>query len=621
LPPEGGTQNLKYSGSCRLKAGLRTLVDLFYFNKPDFCVSSKKIFSTVQYMNQAKKLLVLFLLFTFAFLLPARAAWREPVRAKNAIVASQHPLASKIGSDVMQRGGNAVDAAVAVAIALAVTYPEAGNLGGGGFMLIRFADGRTTAIDYREMAPKAATRDIFIGADGNVIRGEGGSAIGYRASGVPGTPAGLDFAFKKYGSGKVKWADLIEPSRKIAQNGYILTNRLANLFVAYKNNLEKYEDSKKIFLNGGNYYKEGDLFKQPELAQTLARMQKSGIKDFYEGTTAKLIADDMKRNNGLITLEDLKNYQVKERVPLRGSYRGHEIITMPPPSSGGIVMLQTLAMLEKHDVRQMGWASSEKYHVLTEALRRAYADRAEYMGDPDFADVPVAKMLDKNYLEKRAATIDLTKASNSKDIRWGEGLGKEPTETTHFTVIDKDGTIVTNTYTINDLYGSAVTAKGTGVLMNDEMDDFAARPGTPNLFGLIQGERNKVEPGKRPLSSMTPTIVLRKDGSPWFALGGRGGPRIITAVLQTVINMVDHDMNIQAAIDSPRIHHQWLPDELVFEPFGMSNDTRKALEALGHKFAQRPTNIAQATGIAIEEKTNVRLGAIDSRGDGEAIGY
>lgn len=575
-------------------------------------------------MIQLKKLLALFLLFNFAFLLflpTAKAAWREPVRAKHAIVASQHPLASKIGSDVMQRGGNAIDAAVAVAIALAVTYPEAGNLGGGGFMLIRFADGRTTAIDYREMAPKAANRDIFIGKDGNVIRGEGGSTVGYRASGVPGTPAGLDYAFKKYGSGKIKWSDIIEPSRQIAQNGYVLTNRLANLFQTYKGNLEKYEDSKKIFLNGGNYYKEGDLFKQPELAQTLSRLQKSGVKDFYEGTTAKLIADDMKRNNGLITLEDLKNYKVRERVPLRGNYRGHEIITMPPPSSGGIVMLQTLAMLEKFDIRQMGWASSEKYHVLTEALRRSYADRAEYMGDPDFADVPLTKLLDKTYLQNRAGTIDITKASTSQTIRAGEGLGKEPSETTHFTVVDKDGTIVTNTYTINDLYGSGVTAKGTGVLLNDEMDDFAARPGTPNLFGLIQGERNKVEGGKRPLSSMTPTIVLRKDGSPWFALGARGGPRIITAVIQTVINMIDHDMNIQQAIDSPRIHHQWLPDELGFEPFGMSNDTRKVLEALGHKFAARPAYVAQATGIAIEEKTGVRLGAIDARGDGEAIGY
>jgi gamma-glutamyltranspeptidase/glutathione hydrolase len=323
-----------------------------------------------------------------------------------------------------------------------------------------------------------------------------------------------------------------------------------------------------------------------------------------------------------MTLEDLKNYQARERVPLRGTYRGYPIISMPPPSSGGIVMLQALNMLEKYDVRQMSWASSEKYHVLTETLRRSFADRAEYMGDPDFADVPTAKLVDKNYAESRRATINLTKASTSSEIRAGAiAAGKEPTETTHFTVVDTQGNVVSNTYTINDLYGSRVTAKGTGVLLNDEMDDFAARPGKPNLFGLIQGERNAVQPGKRPLSSMTPTIVLRKDGSLWFALGARGGPRIITAVLQSVINVIDHDMDIQQAIDAPRIHHQWLPDELIQEPLGMSTDTRKALENLGHKFADRPVNIASATGIMIEAKTGVRLGAIDARSDGEAVGY
>jgi len=328
----------------------------------------------------------------------------------------------------------------------------------------------------------------------------------------------------------------------------------------------------------------------------------------------------MRANNGLITLDDLKNYQPKERAPLKGTYRGYDIISMPPPSSGGIVLLQTLNMLERFDLRKMNWASSEKYHVLTESLRRSFADRAEYMGDPDFADVPTAKLTDKKYAESRSASIDLTRASHSSEIRFGTIAGKEPTETTHFTIVDSQGNVVTNTYTINDLYGSRVTAKGTGVLLNDEMDDFAARPGKPNLFGLVQGERNKVEPQKRPLSSMTPTIVLRKDGSLWFALGARGGPRIITAVLQSVINVIDYDMNIQEAIDSPRIHHQWLPDEIVSEPFGMSSDTRKALELLGHKFSSSAANIASATGIMVDEK-GIRLGAIDSRSDGEAIGY
>ncbi len=400
-----------------------------------------------------------------------------------------------------------------------------------------------------------------------------------------------------------------------------MSYRLANLFKAYKANLEKYEDSKRIFLKDGEFYKEGELFKQPDLAQTLARMQTGGAKEFYTGKTAELIAADMKAHDGLITLEDLKNYLPKEREPLRGSYRGYEIISMPPPSSGGIVLLQVLQMLEKYDVNKMGYNSAEKLHLLAEAERRSFADRAEYMADPDFAEVPVKKLLDRNYLIARGDSIDLTKASKSSEIKQGNIVISEGSDTTHFTVADANGNVVSNTYTINDLYGSAVTAKGTGVLLNDEMDDFAARPGKANMFGLIQGERNKVEGGKRPLSSMTPTIVLRKDGSVWFAVGARGGPRIISAVLQTVINMIDHGMNIQEAIDAPRIHHQWFPDQIYYEPFGLSPDTRKILESYGHQFNSSAGNIASATGIAIEEKTNVKLGAIDSRSDGEAIGY
>lgn len=566
---------------------------------------------------------VITLLLFNLFLLPQKtfAAYRDPVRAQRAMVASQHELASKIGIDVLKKGGNAVDAAIAVALALAVVYPEAGNLGGGGFMLVRFKDGKTAAIDYREMAPMAANRDIFVDKQGNLIRGEGGSTVGYRASGVPGTPAGLDLAYQKYASKKIAWRDLVEPSRLLAQNGYVLSYRLAELFKSYKGTLEKYEDSKKIFLNGGKMFEEGDTLKQPELAATLARMQRFGAREFYTGKTAQMIADDMKRNKGLITLEDLKNYQAKERTPLQGTYRGYPIITMPPPSSGGIVMLQVLNMLENYDIRKMGYNSAQKYHVLAEAMRRAFADRAEFLGDPDFANVPTAKLIDKNYAKKRAGTISLSKASKSSDIKAGEVTFAEGSETTHFTVVDADGNIVTNTYTINDLYGSRVTAKGTGVLLNDEMDDFAARPGKPNMFGLIQGENNSVQPKKRPLSSMTPTIVLRKNGSPWFALGARGGPRIITAVTQTVINMIDYDMNIQAAIDAPRIHQQWFPDEILYEPMGMSPDTLSLLEGFGQKFADNPGNIASATGIAIEEKTGVRFGAIDSRSDGEAIGY
>lgn len=564
--------------------------------------------------------LVVTLSLFFVSLPPTFGATREPVRGKHAMVASQHQLASQIGVEILRKGGNAVDAAIAVGIALAVVYPEAGNIGGGGFMLIRRSNGEAYAIDYREMAPAAATRDMYVDKDGKLIRGEGSSTIGYRASGVPGTLAGFDLAHKKYGSGKIRWSELVAPARKLAADGYILSHRLASLLFTYREHLAKYPDSNRIFLNGGKYLQEGQRFLQPELAETLARIEKVGAHEFYTGKTAQMIADDMKANKGLITLEDLRNYKAKERTPLRGTYRGHEIISMPPPSSGGIVMMQVLNMLEAYDVKQMGPNSSAKFHVYTEASRRAFADRAEYMADPDFAQVPASGLIGKTYAEKRRSTIDLKKASSSADIRFGEPTAAEGNDTTHYTVVDKDGTVVSNTYTINDLYGSRVTIKGTGVLMNDEMDDFAAQPGKPNLFGLVQGERNKVEGGKRPLSSMTPTIVLKKDGSLWFALGARGGPRIISAVIQSVINVIDHGMNIQAAIDSPRVHHQWLPDELMYEPEGISPDTLNILSTYGHKFSPRPGYIAQATGIMIGEE-GVRLGAIDSRGDGEAIGY
>jgi gamma-glutamyltranspeptidase / glutathione hydrolase len=548
------------------------------------------------------------------------AAGREPARGKHGMVASQQELASRIGDEIMKKGGNAVDAAIATGIALAVVYPEAGNLGGGGFMLIRKANGEVHAIDYREMAPKAAGRDLYIDKDGNLIKGEGSSTVGYRASGVPGTLAGFEFAFIKYGSGKITWRDLIEPARQYAINGYVLSNRVANLLRAYEKSLSKYEESKRIFLNGGHLYEEGDTFRQPDLARTLERIERNGAAEFYTGETARSIAADMKAHGGLITLDDLKNYQAKERTALKGNYRGYGIITMPPPSSGGIVMLETLNMLEGYDIRKMQSNSAAKYHVVAEALRRAFADRAEFMGDPDFATVPVAKLIDKKYAEERRQSIDLKRASSSATVGHGDIPSGESMDTTNFTVVDPQGTVVVNTYTLNDLYGSQVTAKGTGVLMNDQMDDFAARPGKPNMFGLIQGEKNSVQPGKRPLSSMTPTIVLRKDGSLWFALGARGGPRIISAVIESVINVIDHDMDIQAAIDAPRIHHQWLPDELLYEPVGFSPDTLNILSEYGHKFTERPGYVAQATGIMIDNR-GVRLGAIDSRGDGEAVGY
>jgi gamma-glutamyltranspeptidase/glutathione hydrolase len=550
----------------------------------------------------------------------ASLAAREPVRAKHGIVASTNEVASQVGVDVMKRGGNAIDAAVAVALALAVTYPAAGNLGGGGFMMIRLHNGKTTAIDYREMAPAAAHRNIYLDKDGNLIKGEGSSTVGYRASGVPGTVAGLELALKRYGSGKLTWAQLVEPARRLASEGFPMGYGLAR---SLNNNeyLAKYPETRRIFLRNGSYYQDGEIFRQPELAATLTRLQRSGPKEFYQGRTAQLIAADMKRNNGLITMADMRAYVAKEREPLRGSYRGYPVISMPPPSSGGAVLLEMLNILEGFELDKYDWASSERYHVTVEAMRRAFADRAEYMGDADFVKVPIAGLIDKAYAEKLRQSINFERASSSTEVRAGRPTGYESEETTHFTVVDAQGNAVANTYTLNDSFGSGVVAKGTGVFMNNEMDDFAAKPGTPNLYGLIQGERNAVAAGKRPLSAMTPTFVLRKDGSLWFTTGSPGGPTIINTVLLVITNVIDYKMNIQQAIDAPRIHHQWLPDQLVFEPYGLSGDTQKALLARGHKFA-KPTYLGNAEGIMIEEKTGVRLGASDPRrSDGQAVGY
>jgi gamma-glutamyltranspeptidase/glutathione hydrolase len=536
------------------------------------------------------------------------------------MVASTNETASRVGVDVLKRGGNAVDAAVAVAFALAVTHPAAGNLGGGGFMMIRLKDGRTTAIDYREMAPAAATRNIYLDKDGKLIEGEGGSLVGYRAAGVPGTVRGMELALKKHGSGRFTWGQLVEPARRLA-NGFIVNHNLARSLRENEDYLSQYPETKRIYLNQGVFFKEGDVFRQPDLAATFARLQRFGPNEFYQGQTARLIVEDMKRHNGLITMADMRGYVAKERVPLRGTYRDHEIISMPPPSSGGAVLLEMLNILEGYDLNQLDWASSDRYHLMTEAMRRAFADRAEYMGDADFVKVPIAGLIDKAYAARLRRTINPERASSSEQVRAGKPAGYESDETTHFTVVDAEGNAVANTYTLNNSYGSAAVAKGTGIILNDEMDDFAAKPGTPNLYGLIQGERNAVAPHKRPLSAMTPTMVLRKDGSLWFTIGSPGGPTIINTALVVITNVIDYGMNIQQAIDAPRIHHQWLPDELVYEPFGLSGDTQKALLRRGHKFA-KPRYLGDAEGIMIEEKTGVRLGATDPRrSDGLAVGY
>ena len=564
---------------------------------------------------------VLLLIWALTFVNVPPVAAREPVRARHGMVASTNEVASRVGVDILKRGGNAVDAAIAVAFALAVTHPAAGNLGGGGFMMIRLNDGRTTAIDYREMAPAAAHRDVYLDKNGKLIEGEGGSLVGYRAAGVPGTVRGMELALKKYGSGKLTWAQLIEPARRLAVNGFTVTYSLARSLHGSREYLSQYPETKRIYLRSGNFYKEGEIFRQPELAASFARLQRFGPNEFYEGETARLIEADMKRHHGLMTMDDLRGYVAKERTPLRGNYRGHEIISMPPPSSGGAVLIEMLNILEGFDLPKLEASSSDRYHLMAEAMRRAFADRAEYMGDSDFVKVPVAGLIDKAYAASLRSGINVDRASTSAEVRAGRPAGYESEETTHFTVVDAQGNAVANTYTLNNSYGSAAVAKGTGIMLNDEMDDFAAKPGTPNLYGLIQGERNAVAPRKRPLSAMTPTIVLRKDGSLWFTVGSPGGPTIINTVLCIITNVIDYEMSIQQAIDFPRIHHQWLPDELVGEPFGLSGDTQRALTTRGHQLAKL-RYLGDAEGIMIEEKTGIRLGATDPRrSDGQAIGY
>ena len=584
---------------------------------------------------------------------PALRAQRAPVEAQHGMVTSVHELASFAGLEMLQRGGNAIDAAVATGLALTVVHPFAGNIGGGGFMLIRLADGRSVALDYRESAPASATRDMYVGPDGNVLSGPTSSTVGWRASGVPGSVAGFALALQKYGSGKLSWADVCEPARRLAADGHRVTPIAAALHRTHAKLLTPFDESKKIFLNGGAFWKPGDLWIQPDLAATFARLQKNGPREFYEGTTARLIAEAMQKNGGLITLADLQAYHVAERTPLLGTYRGYDIITMPPPSSGGIALLQMLAMLEPHNVGALGAQSAAKYHLFTEVMRRAFRDRAEYLGDPDFVKIPVAELLDRSYLKKRMADFSPTRATPSEKIEPGlgsikltslppgspglsraqrstlhaqlAGLAPESTETTHFSIVDAAGNAVANTYTLNGGYGSGVTIPGTGILMNNEMDDFTAKVGVKNMFGLLQGPANAIVPGKRPLSSMTPTIVL-KDKKLFLVTGSPGGPTIINTVLQIVSNVIDFGMSVTQAVESPRIHHQWMPDSLSYERNGLSTDTAHILKSLGHSFKERASYEGAYQGdaetIMVDPETHLRLGASDlRRGDSKAVGY
>jgi gamma-glutamyltranspeptidase/glutathione hydrolase len=531
------------------------------------------------------------------------------------MVASTSDIASRIGAEVLKKGGNAVDAAVAVGLALAVTWPSAGNLGGGGFMLIRKADGTTEAIDYRERGPLKATRDMYLDSRGNVIKGL--STDGHLAVGVPGTVAGLVLAQKRHG--KLPWRELVEPARKLAADGFAVGDHLARNLrsESTQKKLAVSEESKRIFQRNGKFYALGERFVQPELAAVLARIEKDP-SDFYRGETAKLIVAEMKKHGGIISAEDLRTYEPTIRKPLRGTYRGYELITMPPPSSGGIALLEMLNELEPLDLKAMGWHSAAQVHAVVEAMRRAFADRASFLGDADFVKVPVAGLIDKSYAASRMRDLDPMHASKSKEVGAGQPRYESP-ETTHFTVVDKDGNVVTNTYTLNDSFGSGVTVRGAGFLLNDEMDDFTSKPGVPNDYDLIQGEANAIAPRKRPLSSMTPTIAL-KDGQLAFAVGSPGGPTIINTVLQVVINVIDFDMNIQEAIDAARFHHQWLPDEIQWERFELSRETREALERMGHRFREKATTLGDAEGIAIG-KDGVREGASDPRLGGVPAGY
>ena len=548
----------------------------------------------------------------------AFAAIRDPVAARHGMVASTSVIASRVGVDIMKKGGNAVDAAVAVAFALAVTWPAAGNLGGGGFMLLRMADGTSEAIDYRERAPLAASRDMYLDANGNVIKGS--STDGYKAVGVPGTVAGLMLVHERHG--KLKWSELVEPARKLAADGFIVSSFLDEVLHEAESlkKMNPWPESRRIFLRDGRNYSMGDRFRQPELAATLARIEKDP-RDFYEGITARRLVADMRGHGGLITMQDLREYKPSIREPLRGTYRGHEFLVMPPPSSGSIAMIQMLRMLEHYDLGSMGWQSARYLHLLTEVMRRAFADRAEFLGDPDFNKLPVAALTSAAYADERRKTIDLEHASSSKEIRAGDPAPFEHTDTTHFSIVDKDGNMVSNTYTLNDWFGSGVTAKGTGILLNNEMDDFTSRPGVPNDYQLIQSEKNAIAPKKRPLSSMTPLIML-DHGKPWLAVGAAGGPRIISTVLQIVLSIVDFHVSLQEAVDAGRIHHQWLPDEIYWEPNGTNPDTRAILERMGHKFRPKGLeDISDANVVMIDPKTGLRYGGADARRDGVAVGY
>ena len=569
-------------------------------------------------MNRGHPLKRLSLLVVLVFL-RAAAEGREPVYAQKAMVVAAEDHAVDIGVDVLRSGGNAVDAAVAVGFALAVTHPFAGNIGGGGFMLIRLANGRTTFVDFRERAPSRASRNMYLDSSGKPTEDR---SVGWRSVGVPGTVRGLELAHQKYGH--KPWAELVSPAINLARDGFSVSHAQMESWKYYAPLLSRFPESKHIFLKDGTYYGWQELFKQPELARTLDRIARFGAADFYDGETAHLLAAEMAKNGGLITLGDLHEYQAIERAPLEGDYKGFHIITSPPPSASGVGLLQMLATLNGTDYEKNGAGSARAYHYLAEVMRRFFADRSRYMGDPDSVKNPVSRLLDPAYVNARRATIDPDRATPSEKVNPGLSTGIEGTDTTHFSIVDAQGNAVAVTYTLNHAYGSGVSVPSAGFLLNNEMDDFAAKPGEPNTYDLVQGENNAIAPGKRPLSSMVPTIIL-KDRKPFLVLGSPGGSTIPTAVLQVIINVIDFHMNVQDAVDFPRIHHQWRPDILECES-GVSPDTTSLLKQMGHSVEPAHSIILPRVEVVLLSEGWLQ-GANDDRssrrsgGDGKAAGY
>lgn len=538
----------------------------------------------------------------------------HPIVAQNGMVSSQHALASEAGLEILKKGGNAIDAAVAVGFSLAVVLPRAGNLGGGGFMLIHDAGKqKTTSINYREMAPLTSHRDMYLDPDGNVVRMK--VIASYQAAGVPGTVAGLTDALEKYGTMSLK--EVMAPAIKQAEEGFVVTYDLARILRSSARRMKAWPETAKIFYKEDSYYEAGDILKQKDLAWSLKQISKHGPKAFYGGEVGKRIVKDMEANNGLITMEDLDAYVAEEVEPVWGKYRGYDIASMPPPSSGGVHIIQMLNMLEAFPLGYLGHNSAETIHLMAEVMKLAYADRSEHLGDPNFWDVPVDGLTSTAYAEELLEGIDRWTTTPSEEIKAGKPQAYESEETTQFTVIDKHGNVVSNTYTLNFSFGSGIVAKGTGIILNNEMDDFSAKPGEPNAFGLLGGEANSVQPKKRPLSSMTPTMVF-KDGQPYFATGSPGGSRIITTVLQVILNIIDHDMNVSEASHAPRMHHQWYPEELYIEK-GISHDTQSLLRGKGHKVKYRS---AMGSTQTIMIRDGYIFGSTDPRRpDGSCVGY